>query len=71
MAIIASTGDTVKVYSFSVYDINQDEFVQSTRYATFNAIEKLSAMRSSHSHDIPARDVDSDGFTVKGYDPYK
>jgi hypothetical protein len=71
MPIIASTGDTVAVFPFSLYDIVQDEFIRSTRYATSQAIERISAIRSGPSHSVPAADVDSEGFTAKNYDPYK
>lgn len=71
MAVIAQTGNMLLVFPFRLYNIATDEFETSKRYATRNAIEKLGATQAGPSVEVPIADVDADGLTAIGYDPYK
>lgn len=69
MAVIGSTGDKTNASRFKLYDIVNDRMVESRRYGTLQAIEKIGAMRSGPLFEIPWDDFDADGFTVVDYVP--
>ena len=71
MPVIASQGYETTVFPFRLYDISKDEFVTSRRLATIDAIHRLNAIQAGPSFQIPNADVDSDGFTVIGYNGYE
>lgn len=68
MSIIAQSGNTTEVYPFKVYSAIQDEYIQSTRFATSRVIESINGVRIGPSISVPNEDV-TDGFTEKHYQP--
>lgn len=69
MTVIASQGDTIAVFPFRMFDINNSVYVAAKRYATMQTIEQLRAMRAGPSIMVPRAAVDEDGFTAIGYRP--
>ncbi|QJE00676.1 hypothetical protein HH212_12125 [Massilia forsythiae] len=69
MVAIASTGNTVRVYKFQIYNIVTDEMVTSTRLAQEHTIERIGAVRMGVPFEVPLSDVDAEGFTSKNYSP--
>ena len=69
MPVISSQPDIVRVYRFQVYDGISDEMITSTRMATRETIERIFAVKTSISFEIPAAHVDASGFTEKNYVP--
>lgn len=69
MGIVATQGNTERVFRFQVYDIVKDEFVTSSRLATEYAIDRIGAVRLPASFDIPYDHLDKDGFTTRDYKP--
>lgn len=66
---VFSRGNTVAVFRFKIYDITKDEFVLSKRLARPHAINGIGAQLAGPSYEVPADDVDNDGFTAIGYEP--
>lgn len=60
----------VEIYQFSMWDINKDEPVKSSRWGTLGAIEQYNGTVHRETNKlVSASDVGSDGFTAKGYIP--
>lgn len=68
MPVIASTEPKLTVYRFRVYDIRDDDFKLSARYATREIIAKIGGEPVGGGYEIPEADAPS-GFTDRGYDP--
>jgi hypothetical protein len=69
MPIVASREDRVRVYRFQLYDVSKDELITSTRYATKDTIDRIGGIHLGAPVEVPASDVDQDGFTQKHYVP--
>ena len=55
------------VFPFKVYDIQSDQYIVSRRYGMFETIERIHGKRIGPSIEVPATDVDEDGFTAIDY----
>jgi hypothetical protein len=63
MPVIGSTKSEILVFRFEMYDITKDEYVQSARLGTAQAIEKLGARRIPGHIYVPASTPLHDGLT--------
>jgi hypothetical protein len=66
--------NTVTVFQFSFYDINNDELRKSLRWGTKEAIEKVGGIvipnsEKKVSHSVISTDSDLEGFTIRNYNP--
>jgi len=60
----------VKVWKFRKYDMTTDEYVESARYGTKEAIARIGAQRIEETEVTITNDlIDSDGLTAKRFSP--
>ncbi|WP_133990556.1 hypothetical protein [Janthinobacterium sp. 75] len=69
MEIIDPSGNTVKVFSFTLFDIKTRKNVASHQYGTAAAIAATKGAAQGAAIAIPAGDVDGNGLTAVGYIP--
>jgi len=63
-------GGPVKVWKFRKYDMTTDEYVESSRYATMEAIARIGAECIEETEVTVAGNlIDSDGLTAKRFTP--
>lgn len=63
-------GGPVKVWKFRKYDMTTDEYVESTRYGTKDAISRIGAERIEETEVTVSNDlIDGDGLTAKRFSP--
>jgi hypothetical protein len=71
MALIGTSGGTVNVSRFKLYDIVSDRLIESKRLATLPTIERIGAIRVGPIYEVPYDDVDADGLTPVDYTPVR
>jgi len=60
----------VKVWKFRKYDMTTDEYVESSRYGTMDAIARIGAECIEETEVTVSSDlIDSDGLTAKRFTP--
>ena len=63
-------GGPVKVWKFRKYDMTTDEYVESTRYGTNEAIARIGAERIEETEvTVNSGQIDGDGLTAKRFTP--
>jgi hypothetical protein len=63
----------VRVFRFRTWDIANDCYQQSRRWATKEAIERVNGEITSDSAEVDERYLggEVDGMTARGFDPFK
>lgn len=68
MPIVASTGGTITVFPFKIYNIINDDYVPSRRMATRAWMTENNAVQNGQPCDAPY-DAVKNGLTEIGYPP--